>query len=640
MNFEFIRTSPSKKSVIILFLIISFWTLPRSLYLPASNLDSSWVVGLNLATLGNLQFGPQIAFTYGPLGFLIEPSYIDHKLWLITFFFTLFVHFLSLFCIALIMFKSSAACKEYLLVIPMLIPFHYARDYMLLFSIIILLYLLIRQRLNGRYETYIFSLVILLLAIASLIKTNILMASVIILIGFIYILRNNFRKCVYVVLSYLILVPILWALSGQNITNLPVYLSNSYQISYGYNDAMAINAPIWQVYIGIIGIVSAIIIFLYSLVKKSNNIVIFGLLNMGFLFLIFKHSFVRPGGKVYGFLDIYALFFLFIYIISKKDSKLLLGKISLLLSIFFVVSIYIGIPGVAEDNILHKLPEYKTTISLVSNQSYQIQMLNTTKNKIRNDYPLNEKIFKYIDNKTMDVFPWDIALVWAYDFNWSPRPVFQSYSAYTQYLDRLNAQHFSKGNAPQVILYSYKSIDGRYPLFDEPSTFASILQNYSYVNKSGEFLLLSYNPEINVQMNQEDLGEIETKQGQPVIIPKYDSGYVFAQIQVENSATGKFMKIIYKQAFAHIKFQFSDSTYSNEFRFIPGVAMNGVFLSKYVGNTDDLASVFTENVTQNINSIVLNFDNPSHYERIIKIKFYGLPSKRKMEYQNISVDRS
>jgi hypothetical protein len=47
---------------------------------PTAGLDSSWIVGLNMAAAEGLDHGTQFVFTYGPLGFLEEPMVIDSTL--------------------------------------------------------------------------------------------------------------------------------------------------------------------------------------------------------------------------------------------------------------------------------------------------------------------------------------------------------------------------------------------------------------------------------------------------------------------------------------------------------------------------------------------------------------------------------
>lgn len=614
----------------LLFLIIAIWTLQWPYSLPTLGLDNSWNIGLYKAASEGLQFGPDIAFTCGPLGFILRRVYIDPELWFLSFIFLIITHFLFIYSFALLMVKSSATWKEYLIVIPilLLIPMTFLEEYEMMLSASIIFYLVALNKLDTRYEPYILSFFSVLLAIASLIKFNNAMMSVSIIVLFLLISfsKKEYKKYLYLLFVYVLSLIILWKLAGQSFINLPDYVFYSIQLSSGYSDAMAVQGPDWQIYAGLISLTYIIIILYYSLIKKINNLFILIFLNSGILFLIFKHGFVRHDLHVLHFIATYTILFMCIYLVYGKTSNSALKYIPLLLSLLLVTSTYFVYPGIMGENIFQKVPAYESTFSLISNTSYQTQVLEKSKSSVRQDYSLNNETIKYINNKTMDIFPWDIALAWAYNFNWSPRPVFQSYSAYTEQLDKLNAKHFSKEKAPKVLLYSFRSIDGRYPLFDEPATFAAILNNYSFVNKSGEFLILSYNPKEKTTIIEQDLGTIEMELGQPIKIPEYNDGYVFGQIQLEYSSFGRLMKFFYKPAFAHIRFQFSDSLNSKSYRFIPGNSMNGVFLSQYVENVDDLASIFSGNITHNIDEIVIDVDNPDHYRKFIQVKFKGVPA--------------
>ena len=635
-NLNKIVAGKKKLLLPLFFLIIAIWTVPWPYFLPTSGLDPSWVIGLYKATADGMQFGHDIVFTLGPLGFMFRQFYIDPELWLLSFAFLLFTHFLFIFSIALIMVKSSATWKEYLIVIPiLLISIVFLGDYELMLSASIIFYLAAINKLDRKYEPYFLSFFSLLLAIASLIKFNLAMMSVIIIVLFLIISfsKKEYKRHLYVLFVYVLSLIILWKLAGQSFINLPDYVFYSFHLSSGYSDAMSFQGPDWQLYAGLISLIFIIVLFYYSLIKKNNNLFVFIFLNSGIFFLVFKHGFVRHDNHVLYFLVTYAILFMCIYLVYGKTGNSGLRYIPLFLSLLLVTPIYFAYPGIMTENISQKVPAYESAFSLISNPSYQNQVLENSKSSIRLDYSLDNETIKYINNKTMDIFPWDIALAWAYNFNWSPRPVFQSYSAYTEQLDKLNAGHFSKEKAPQVLLYSFKSIDWRYPLFDEPATFAAILNNYTFVNRSSEFLILSYNPQENTTIIEQDLGAIKIEPGKPIKIPEYNDGYVFGQIHLEYSTFGRLMKFFYKPAFAHIRFQFFDSSYSNSFRFIPGVSMNGVFLSQYVENVNDLASIFSGNITPNIKEFVIDVDNPDHYKKYIQVNFIGVPA-------NISIQKN
>ncbi|MDZ4873898.1 MAG: hypothetical protein CLLPBCKN_003294 [Chroococcidiopsis cubana SAG 39.79] len=99
-----------------------------------------------------------------------------------------------------------------------------------------------------------------------------------------------------------------------------------------------------------------------------------------------------------------------------------------------------------------------------------------------------------VENKKVDIVPWEISLVAANNLNWKPRPIFQSYSAYTTTLDNLNFKSLS-AEPRDYIFYDFSAIDGRHPFFDEPRTFAYIFCNYklnSYLPKSSQQNKFSY----------------------------------------------------------------------------------------------------------------------------------------------------
>ncbi len=87
-------------------------------------------------------------------------------------------------------------------------------------------------------------------------------------------------------------------------------------------------------------------------------------------------------------------------------------------------------------------------------------------NIYENNFPLPKEILQKIGNNSVDVFPWNIQLLLENKLNYLPRPVIQSYTAYTPYLEDLNFNHYNSIKGPEFVLFDYASIDERYPLYD------------------------------------------------------------------------------------------------------------------------------------------------------------------------------
>jgi len=621
------------------FFLAGFWTLPWPSASPGAGLDPSWRIALNIAVLNKWQFGRDIVFTYGPLGFLREPVCFAHFQWLFALVFTLFVHFLLTLTFALLMFKTSSSRLCYIFVLPVLlvamplVPL----DYRLLLTAVIILYLFTAGKIDRGLNYPVVLFCSLILAAVSLIKFSAASVSMTVLLFLLFISLpdrqgTRIRTVLCGLAGYVIFVLVLWSAAGQSLFNLPAYLFNSGQILSGYSGAMAKYGRSYQLYTGVACIFIELFSLLVSLRLKDHKLFDFIFLSSGLFFIAFKHGFVRhAGGNAYTFFAVCSFLFTVYFLIfygHKSRNKLTVNmlKLSLAVSIaalFFII--WHGNQRLLKADIAGKFSAAKSSMLLVFNEPYRVRAAEEARAAIREHYSLDERTVCYVNGKTVDVFPWDLSLAYGYDFNWSPRPVIQSYSAYTERLDRLNVEHFRKSSAPQVILYACKSIDGRYPLFDEPETFAEILRGYVFVRRSGEFLLLS-RKEKAAQNQVVPLGEVEAGAGEPVKVPKYGSGRVFAQVDLGYSFWGNFMRLFYKPAFAHVRFKFSDDSYSNNFRFIPGVSKNGLFVSQYIGGVEDLASIFSGGVKKDIEELIIDVDDRKCYRRDVRVNFFGIPA--------------
>ena len=72
----------------------------------------------------------------------------------------------------------------------------------------------------------------------------------------------------------------------------------------------------------------------------------------------------------------------------------------------------------------------------------------------------------------------------------SPRPIFQSYSAYTPALEQLNLRAYQSGRAPDFFLWGDDRVDDRYPGQDDALLIAALPPHYEPLFPEGGFWLL------------------------------------------------------------------------------------------------------------------------------------------------------
>lgn len=543
----------------------------------------------------------------------------------------------------------SAKWLNYVLLIVIIsiaTPFYFnILEYEIPLIACLLIYLILIKKIEGKTEYLFLFLSALLLSVGSMIKSNILIMSILILIMSLLlfiIINNKIRLWVYLSFMYTATLVLFFNLAHQDISNLPIYFFNAFEISSAYNSGQQLVGPSWPVLI-------AVCVFIYILslsIDKNRDLNIFILLILPLLLSAFKHSFVRNSwGYATWFFSISLIVFIFLSLFlnlkgSKNFKEIFFNRLFILLLLVLILAYNIsawnafGIPPIPV--LISKSSDYDLTIDLLSNKSLHDTLIESRRESIKAEYPLDNNVLKYIDNKSVDIFPWDVSAIYGYGLNWSPRPIFISANACNQYLDNKNSNKFKGNNSPRIILYTFKAYDewnsvGRYILCEEPETFRSVLLNYNLNNISNEFIVLNRSNQKIIAPQLVDLGHSTAAFDNKIDVPRFN-GLLFGYIHINYTIYGNVMNYIYKPSLVYIKFNLEGNLTSPKYVLIPSTAENGIFLSKFAANRDDLATIFKKKFVPNINSIVLEADDNNQFIKDIQIRFVGIP-------ENISLNR-
>ena len=585
-----------------------------------------------MAKINGLQFGKDIVFTFGPLGFMYLPVFCDFNTWLISASFHLFMHLLLIYSVVIMMKKLSAHLIDYVLMgiilmfalsIMSVIP---STEYKFLFSISILLYLLTINQFGPKCLLILCVFVSFLMAVASLIKFNAMLinAGMLLFITIFYLYKKQIKYLCCMLFVHIVSITVLLVMTGQKITNFPAYLLNSYEVSEGYNSAMSLNGPLKEVCVGFCVVGLLIFLLLNSIFKNKPNLKYFTFINLGLVLISFKHGFIRHDiWHVCTFSANAILILCSMYIAHKKQLALLSRCLSLILICVLIVLVFKRYPRLLIPDAPGNLKILGFAISLVTDDTAgRNQKLENIKSQMREVYSLKDETIKYIDNMSVDIMPWEISLVYAYNLKWSPCPVFQSYSTYTDKLDMLNSQYFESVDAPEFLLYAFDSIDERYPLFDTPATFRTILRNYKPVSTDGPFIVLRKTG-TRYSSPSKTISVLDTELGKLISVPKTKNGYLFAKIYMEYNFWGKIATLIYKPSNVNIRL-ITDGNML-EHRFVFSTARNGIFLSQYIHDMKDLYAAWEGKLNNNLEGIIISPMNPHFFNKHIRVEFFEVP---------------
>lgn len=591
---------------------------PNQIYM---SLDPSWVLTLNYANLKDLVWGEDFVFTYGPLSYLTtRVGWGQNRLDFLFFDLFIFLNFLGVFYLILRKSKNIILATLLILSICFLLPIYIGSSY----SLVLLFFLIfwIRMSLDNP-KWYYFILQISILILMFYIKLNTgLISFILFLSGIIYLLSKKENNKLIIISAALLPFVLLYFSSNIFNINLFKYIKNGIEVVSGYNEIMYFDRAFSDYYLFAIIIMLIVIgLFLKIFIKEKksrlayNFVILF--LTASTFYVLYKQSFVRADdGHVIGFYTYSGLLVLFHYdYFQKKFFKLT----NILLPICIVISFYFTFVK-KEDNTF-----------LVSEKMLKSPYIEGFKNftpisgikLFPNTNQLPRKIKDKIGNKTVDIYPWSSHLILENKLNFSPRPIFQAYSAYTDELQKLNFNHYNSTNAPEFIIYDFVSIDNRYPLFDETKVNLAILHNYEVIDtltiQTRKTLLFEKKKDFKPLIFEKS-NEYAMYLGDP-LIPKENTLY---SIEVYNNLLGKFISFAHHSPEVSLSLKTKNNT-EVKFKTSKGLLKSGVFSSKFIQDTDIFLGLAEEKE--------LNDETLKYYKIIPKNEIFFKDKVRIIEYK-------
>ena len=203
---------------------------------------------------------------------------------------------------------------------------------------------------------------------------------------------------------------------------------------------------------------------------------------------LFVYGFTRHDGHS---TNTFFFAFLLIWLFYSTPSESLIQGENLILTISILcIILNTSISLISLFDVTYRITNFRSVLSSVSG-SNRVALDSKDINGLKAQMPISDLFLKTINSDRVAIFPFDQLLAYAYNLNSAQPPVPQLYSAYTPWLDKIDADFFSGLSAPRFILEaSPAAIDGRNPIWEAPLTQLSILCNYQVKTFNETYLLL------------------------------------------------------------------------------------------------------------------------------------------------------
>jgi hypothetical protein len=626
--------------VILVWVISILLFVPVHPVMPRFGLDPSWILAANEAVAQRLMFGRDILYTVGPLSSIYTQAY--HPA---TFLLAIMGGAVLAICHAFLVIKILRV-SHWLWALMYAIVFIFlmeSRDALFLYYPLLLIFVIYRVSLPPSQLSSIGmtrrDVVFLILSFSSLgllpiIKLSFLPSTLAtIFIGSYFLWIAKYRS----ISASLIALPVVtmvtaWMILGQNIEVLPGYFINNSPVIAGYTQAMSIHYEFLTPVLFFFSSLLVLYFFYRQLFAQSSRLLLLLAIAL-FLFISFKAGFVRH--------DVHAL----TASSGIVMAVLLLGSLP---DINHRHLVMVCVMSVATWAVVHK--KYSATdyeyykplskhFSAMKKEAASGHGLNLSFEESYKSHLADIRKGHPIPNLpgVVDIYPFEQAVLIASGNKWSPRPAFQSFTAYTPELATANLQHLSGSSSPDNIVFSVNTIDDRYPSLDDGSSWPKLLENYELVQVTGKQLVLSKRIQ---PVSKKDMVLILSKNVQlgKKIQPSMPDGIIYAEIDVTLSYLGKIANILYKPTAVAITVELSNGEIKHH-RFIPGEAVTGFIISPYIADTSDFAKLF-QGVEEKsrlpvVNSITIDeapfgmgMWNPDYSIKLFKIAEESSISKR------------
>ncbi len=576
---------------VILLITVTSVLVPWSPIMPAPGLDPSWALGLNQAVAQGFSFGKEIIFTLGPYSSIYTKVYHPSTDWMMVGG-SLYLAFSYWVCIIFLM--KGIPWRWVVAFCILLFSMIYARD-SLLFSYPLLVGLvsykiifLKNKTLEGNKSSlFLFAFIVAPLGLLTLIKGSLLILSVV-MVALCAVFFTASRKKGFALVcltSPLVTLLFFWIGAGQHVGHLPSYFISTVSLSSEFSEAMATDANLAEMMLYLMATAVLLLAIVWQKqVPKVSRLFLFSVFFV-FLFLSFKAGFSRYYGHAFipgSSILIAALLLPFIF-----DAKVLFPVIFLAWVTWADIEAHYT-----------NISLYNNAISTFSSAWYGLKNRVTDENHLKQDFDITMNFIREQANfpvlhGTTDIYSYNQSYLISSGYEWSPRPVFQSYSVFASRQAQDNKQHLLGEHRPNNIIFKVEPIDGRIPSLEDGVSWPVLMKNYQLSQQRNDFLFLKQKTIQNETQTFTQSLLIETHRFGDVVNVPNSTSFLFVELEIKPTIWGRFVNALFKSSPLSMTLQLKNGTIK-QYRILANMAKSGFLISPLIENTAEFALLFGE----------------------------------------------
>jgi hypothetical protein len=516
----------------IVVLALSALLLPLTwpiLTFPKHSIDVAWAVGLQQAAADGLAHGRDIAWTYGPLGFLGRPTPFVGATSATALLVTAAIYLAALASLL------HATRRHFGLAVAVIVAllagraFAFIEPFETLLNVVFAWAVELLRRDPVRRPDWVAVTAGVLSGAAMLGKLNdgvfVTAMSVAVVAA---VSPRRVRSLAILGIAFATTFLVLWTATGQGAADLAGYVRASLDLISGYSDAMGAYRPAYNWMYLAFGVTGILVLWAAwnagAGSTRLRRLALAGIVVL-LLFATWKFAFVRNHVAA----SFATLGFAGLMLVSTR-----LPRSTVLVTVAALAIAFLGVSSVQPvrlAGVVDSARAFASQALTAGSPSRWEAATRETRDHLRDFLRLPPSLLPEVEGRTTHVDPWYADAITAYPgMTWRPPPVFQTYSAYTVYLDELNADLLRSEGRPQRILrhgtpevaeegarVNAASIDSRFYWWDSPAATVERVCRYEEIAADAGWQVLADTGRACGPLRP--LGSATAAHGQPVPVP-------------------------------------------------------------------------------------------------------------------------
>jgi hypothetical protein len=599
---------------------------------PPLELDPSWHAALEYATAHHLQFGTQIVFTFGPLGFLSTRTSLGHLLGARIAF--------AFFWSVLVALAATALAKR----LPGWVRYAFLTWFVIFtlsegldqtaFFVMAygaLLFLLDNPKQRWQAPLLVFAFIVL-----SLIKLSFLTAAIgsLALVVVCWIRQRKTVKAIVLALAAPTGFIACWMALGQSPSHLAPWFRHGLELESGYSAAMNL-VPKTPVLLAALAALALFVgAWVATMVRSPGGPLTWGILITlaQYVFFAWKEGFTRPGDwHTFVFLWFLPLVLAFCFLgeLSRGHtaSRQRVLNVTFATSMgFCLVAAHFQMPGYAwqqvtdwprrvthnGEGILATLRGRSDDLYADCRDSQNVPML------------VLDHAKDMIGGESVDVMNYLLLAAVVNEMNYQPRPVIQGFVAYTPALQSLNEEYFRSPGRPHFVMLCQQATDGRFPTLEDSAALNYMLNNYVPVARDGRFLVLQQ------RTAEEPAFQLEHEEslhfGEKVDLRPWAHRPLFMSVGITPSLPGRAATLAYQQQPLYMRF--SAGQLEERYRIVPSMAERPFLVNPLLNSNYDVINLYAFRPGHESESVI--FESPPQgafeFRDQLTVRLYTAPA--------------